>query len=86
MAQQQQQQQQHLQETPTSSTSEEESDDGASDGYDHEEVSCCLEDTDSFMLRKREFLFPGLPPGARTGDTVQQSWVAHGALHITAVQ
>lgn len=60
MTAQQHQQQQHQDETSTSTSGE---DDG---GDDHGEVSCCLEDTDSFMLRKREFLFPGLPPGART--------------------
>ncbi|CAM9353996.1 unnamed protein product [Pylaiella littoralis] len=63
-AQQHQQQQQHQDETSTSTSGE---DDG---GDDHGEVSCCLEDTDSFMLRKREFLFPGLPPVVLNQDFV----------------
>lgn len=54
-----QQQQQH--EEASTATSEE-----CDDDDDHDEVSRCLEDTDSFMLRKREFIFPGLATGGRT--------------------
>lgn len=37
----------------------------SSSDEEEEEVACFERDTESFMLRKRRFMFPGLPPGAR---------------------
>lgn len=35
------------------------------DDDSEDEVACFEEDTESFMQRKREFMFSGLPPGKR---------------------
>lgn len=45
-------------------------DDGSSTSED--EAACFEDDTDSFMLRKREFLFSGIPPGKRRSVGVPQ--------------
>lgn len=48
---------------------------------DNEELAHFEDDTDSFMLRKREFCFAGLPPGTAEStntrpcvQTVQHNW------------
>ncbi|CAM9855854.1 unnamed protein product [Ectocarpus fasciculatus] len=42
----------------------------SSDGEEEEEVACFERDTESFMLRKRRFMFPGLPPVVLNQDFV----------------
>ena len=38
-------------------------DEESSSASEADEVACFEDDTESFMQRKREFLFTGLPPG-----------------------
>jgi len=53
------------------------SEDGSSssDGDDADEIARFEEDTESFMLRKREFQFPGIPAGASDNQDTRRAVV-----------